>query len=156
MLTSSSVKDRTELFLRFSRVSFVALLVVVVVLGATGLLLALYPVGGWEAKLPWWLLPLIAGLSFLFTNYARRHHLSADAPEVKVAMEDEWRRSNMLRAARIALVVTLVAQWPLGLAIGFLTRPELSPPRIASAMAVSTIMLGMVTTIVVFLFLDRE
>jgi hypothetical protein len=156
MLTSSSIKDRTELFLRFSRLSFVALLVLVVVLGATGLMLALSPVANWEAKLQWWLLPLIAGFSFLFTNYARRHHLSADAPEVKVAMEDEWRRSNMLRAARIALVVALVGQWPLGLAIGFLTRPDLTPPRVAGAMAVSTIMLGMVTTIVVFLFLDRE
>jgi hypothetical protein len=84
----------------------------------------------------------------------RRRRWAPDAPEVKAAMQDEWRRTNMDRASRTALIVVLIAQWPLGIVFGFLA--QLPPPRAALAMAAATITLGLATLITLFLFFNRE
>lgn len=150
--------SRAEHFERYQRRRMIALLLVALLLGGIGLSLALSPPGAVAkmSNLPWWLLPIvIAVFVSLFTSAGQRR-FPADSPEVKTAMQDEWRRTNLLRASRIALIVVLIGQWPLGLAIGFLTHPQLTPARVASAMAAATITLGVTTTVLVFLFFDRE
>jgi len=154
----SPTEDRSEVLVRFHRRSLAGLMVITLVLGALGLALALSPPGAVRqpSNLLWWLLPLvIAAFSRLLTSMGGRH-IDPQSPELKAAIQDEWRRNNMLRAARAALIVVLVGQWPLGLSLGFLTSPQLTPVRVASAMAAATIMLGIVTTITFFLYLDRE
>jgi len=133
----------------------IALLVVVVVLGATALSLMLSPAGAVRspANLVWWLLPVAIALLVAVPMSLRRRRWAPDAPEVKAAMHDEWRRTNRDRASRSALIVVLIAQWPLGLIFGFLTLPA---PRVAFAMAAATITLGLATWIMLFLNFDRE
>ena len=156
----SGSEDRSEIFVRFHRRSLIGLLVITLVLGAVGLALALSPAGAVAplgTVLPW-MLPLLiiifSRLILVMTVDGRR--IDPKSPELQVAIADEGRRNNMLRAARIALIVVLVAQWPLGLAFGFLTVPHLDPVHVASAMAVSTMVLGIATTIILFLYFDRE
>lgn len=147
--------DRSERFLHFSQRSLVALLVVVVVLGATALSLMLSPPGAVasSANLAWWLLPVAIAALVAVPMSLQRRRWTEDAPEVKAVMQDEWRRMNRDRASRSSLIVVLVAQWPLGLAFGFLDLPQ---PRVAFAMAAATITLGLVTWITLFLYLDRD
>lgn len=151
-------EDRSEVLVRFHRRSLAGLMVLTLVLGALGLALALSPAGAVRqpASLLWWLLPVvIAFFSRLLTSMGGPR-IDPQSPEVKAVIQDEWRHNNMLRAARAALIVVLVGQWPLGLVLGFLTSPQLTPVRVASAMAAATIMLGIVTTITLFLYFDRE
>ena len=60
----------------------------------------------------------------------------------------------MHRASRVALIVVLMAQYPLVLLFEFVM--QLPPPRGAFAMAASTITLGLATLMALFLFFDRE
>lgn len=151
-------EDRSELFVRFHRKSLFALMMIILVMGGTGLSLALWPAltVGKYANTQWWMLPVGIVIFISLFTFAGGRRFSPEAPEVLVATHDEGRRTNMLRAARAALIVVLVGQWPLGLALGFLTQPHLAAPRIAIAMAAATNMLGIVTTISFFLYFDRE
>lgn len=149
-------ENRTELFERFSRHSMVALLFLALVLGGAGLSVALSPPGAINPNLPWWLLPIVLAMFvFLFAAVGRRR-FRPNSPEVQTAMADEWRQMNLARAARVALLVVLIGQWPLALIMGFLTHPQLTPPRVAIAMAEATFTLGVATTVLLFLYFDRE
>jgi len=70
-------------------------------------------------------------------------------------MNDEWRRTNLDRAMKIAFIVILVAQLPLGWLFGVMFA-QLSVLRAVLGMAVSTITLGMTTFVATFLILDRD
>jgi FtsH-binding integral membrane protein len=155
---TSTTHDPSELFERVQRRSMVALVVITLVLGGIGLALALSPQGAVRstANLPWWLLPIILAALARLLATARGRHFAPDSPEVKAALQDEWRRTNLMRAAQGALIVVLIGQWPLGLIFGFLTHPQLTAPRIASAMAAATIMLGVLTLAGLFFYYDRE
>jgi len=152
---NQQLEDSTELFLRFSRRNMFILLVVVLLLGAAALAVMLTPSGrSWRIASQAALLPVaIAIIAATLSSY-RGRSWNPDAPEVKLVMNDEWRRTNMLRASRTALIVVLVAQWPLALLFGFYM--SLPSPRQASAMAASSLTLGLATLLALFLFLDRE
>src|SRR4051812_166895 len=114
-------EDRSDLFVRFHRRSLIALMVITLLLGTIGLALALSPTF-MGSNFQWWLLPIvIAGFARLVMTMGGRP-INTRSPELKVAVDDEWRRTNMFRAARGSLIVVLVAQWPLGLIFGFLTQ----------------------------------
>jgi predicted signal transduction protein with EAL and GGDEF domain len=148
--------DRSELFLRFSRQKLIALFAIVIVVGAVGLALLLTPIGpAWRSMSLTLLVPVsIAVLAALWFSL-RGRRWNPDSPEVKIATEDEWRRTNMDRATRAALIVALVAQYPLALMFGMFL-PDLAQPRPAFAMAFSTITLALAVQIGLFLSLDRE
>lgn len=150
------IKNRSEQALRFSRHYLIALLIVVVVLGATGLSLMLSPPGAVRnhENLVWWLTPVVLAVTVALLISLRRRRWPSDSPEVRAVAQDEWRRKNADRASRTALIVVLAAQWPLGLILGFLQR--LPPARAAMAMATSTITIGLLTMIGLFLIFDRE
>jgi hypothetical protein len=153
---AEQLQDRTDLFLRFNRRATFALLAIVLILGSTSLAIMLSPKPVWRSVASGALVPV--ALVFIATIYMaiRKRSWSPDAPEVKLAMEDEWRRANFDRASRIALTVALGAQVPFAWAIGFLTPLSYTPPRVAMAMAASTITLGVATVLVLFLLFDRE
>lgn len=134
----------------------IALLVIVIVLGATVVALTLSPEGAVSRSTArgFWLIPVSIVIFVALQTSLRGRRWTPDAPEVKAIMQDEWRQTNMARASRAALIVVLVAQWPLGLLFGFLLL--LPPPRCASAMAASSITLGLATLIALFLLFDRE
>lgn len=149
--------NRSELFLRFSRRSMVVLLFIVIVLGAVALAMMLSPARavGNPANLVSWLIPVaIVIIASALQTTLRGQRWDPSSPEVQAIMQDEFRRANMARASRAAMIAMLIAQWPLALLLGFLT--QLPPPRIAMAMAASTMTLGLVTLISLFLFFDRE
>ena len=148
--------DPTEQFLRFSRRSMSALLAIVIVLGGTAIALTLSPAGAVSrsAARGAWLIPVGIAIFVAAQSSRRGRRWSPDSPEVRTVMQDEWRRTNMHRASRAALIVVLIAQWPLALTLGF--AAQLPPPRAAGAMATSTLTLGLATLMAVFLFLDRE
>ena len=154
----SATSDHSQLFERVQRRSMIAVGAIALILGGVGIALALSPAGALSrsANLPWWFLPIIIAALARVLSTANGRHFGPDSPEVKIALQDEWRRTNLLRAARGALLVVLIAQWPLGLIFGFLTHPGLTPPRIAGAMAAATVTLGVVTMVSLFLFYDRE
>lgn len=146
--------DRTELFLRFSRQNMIASLVIVLVLGGSALSLMLAPTRAvWRSAAQASLITVPIVIAVAVAMSLRRRRWASDAREVRLIMQDELRRTNMLRASRAALIVVLIAQWPLAMMLGFLTH---LPPRGAMAMAASTITLGLVTLITLFLFFDRE
>ena len=65
--------------------------------------------------------------------------------------QDEFRRVNLSRAQRAALIGVLILQIPLGLLFS-----HLPAMRAVIAMGVTTITLGMATVITLFLFFDRD
>lgn len=147
--------DRSDLFLRFTRQNMIVLLVLVVLLGASGLSLMLAPTHAvWLSAARVSLITVGIVIAVAVAMSLRRARWAPDAPEVRAVMQDEFRRTNMARASRVTLIVVLVAQWPLAMVLGSLTH--LGPPRGAMAMAASTIILGLATLITVFLFFDRE
>jgi len=150
--------DRSRLFERVQRRSMIALGLIALILGGVGIAMALSPTGavGSASNLQWWLLPIVIAALARVLSTAGGQHFGPESPEVKTAMQDEWRRTNLLRAARGSLLVVLIGQWPLGLVFGFLTPPGLTPPRIASGMAAATITLGVVTMVGLFLYYDRD
>jgi len=155
---TAPTEDRSEIFVRFHRRNLIGLMVITLALGAVALALALYPAGmvSQQAQFFSWMLPLLIVIFSRLVMTVGGRRIDPQSPELKAAVNDEWRRTNMLRAARTALIVVLVAQWPLGLAFGYLTDPHLTALRIASAMAASTMVLGIVATIILFLYFDRE
>ncbi len=96
----------------------IVLLFVVAILGGTGLALILSPDGsvGRSAARAAWLIPIaIAIATAAVQTSLKGRRWNPDSPEVKTILQDEFRRTNMDRAARISLIVVLAAQWPLGL-----------------------------------------
>lgn len=146
----------SEQFLRFRQRKMITLLAIILVVGAIGLALVLTPGGPvWRSVSRASLIPLAIAIVVAVQVAFRGRRWSADSPEVKVAMQDEWLRSNMDRASRLALVVALLAQYPLALMFATLF-PGLPQPRPVFAMAFSTITLALATQLGVFLYLDRE
>lgn len=146
---------RADLFLQFSRRKMAVLLVLVLVLGAIGLALMLTPVGPtWRSIALASVIPVALAILVVAHLSVRSRRWAPTSPEVALAMQDEWRKTNMDRASRTALAVLLVAQWPLGLVLGFFTH--LPQPRGALAMATATITLGIATQLGSFLFWDRD
>src|SRR5437016_1759801 len=123
--TENQGEDRSEIFVRFHRRNLIGVMVIALVLGGISLTLALSPKAvGLPGNLPVWMLPiLIVGFSRLLMTVDGRR-IDPQSPGVKAAIQDEWRRTNMLRAARFALIVVLLGQCPLGLAFAFLTGPQ--------------------------------
>ncbi|HEV7238192.1 MAG TPA: hypothetical protein VGQ36_03050 [Thermoanaerobaculia bacterium] len=154
------MNDRTEhpseILQRFSRRNLFVLLVIVLLLGATGIAITLSPQGAIarsSERFAWFIPVAFAIIAGVQTSLARRRW-DPKSEEVKLILDDEWRRTNMARASRAALVTVLVAQTPLAWTFGFLT--QLPPVRLAFAMALSTITLGLTTLIALFLIFDRD
>jgi uncharacterized membrane protein len=151
---SQPTDEHTELFLQFSQRKLTTLLLIVLAVGAVGLALMLTPTGSvWRAVSRVSLVPVAVAIVLIVQMTLRGRRWSPDSPEVRMAMQDEWRRTNMNRASRLALVVVLLAQWPLALVLGFTQIPA---PRGAMAMAMASITIGLATQIALFLFFDRE
>lgn len=148
---ASPTESRSEKYLRFSRRSMVVLLLLVLAVGGTCVAMAfLPPLPRWPgATLPLWITAVVIVLGLRWTTRGDRWDL--EAPEARVIVEDEWRRSNMDRARRVAFVVVLGAQLPLGLLLSSL--PSL---RAVMAMAFATITIGLATLLALFLYLDRD
>jgi len=151
-----STHDRSEQFFRFWRRHLIAILAVVILLGATAVSLTVSAPGAVRNpdNLAWWLAPIGLAVCVALPMSIRRRRWDRNSPEVRIVETDEWRQEVMNRAARTALLVVLIVQWPLGLCLGFLT--ELPSPRIAMAMAASTITIGLTAFIAIFLVVDRE
>ena len=146
--------DRVEVILAASRRALSVLLMLFVFVGATAIAMALWPeswLGKWPLRFPL-LFPIVVLLAFFCLRLGRgRSDVRADAPEVKVVLNDEFRRANLHRAQRIALVLVLVAQVPLGLL--FLRVPA---ARAVIGMGGTTIALGVSAAILLFLLFERE
>jgi len=151
---SESIPTRSERYLRYSQRNMVALLVLTVVVGALCLAMAFR-----VDAAPRWLVQggaLIGvaaaiGLGALKSVTLRGTRWDPKSPEVQAVMRDEWRRTNMDRAMRVAFVVVLTAQIPIALLVASL--PSL---RATMAMAVTTLTLGLATLIALYLFLSRQ
>lgn len=146
--------DRIEMLLRVNRRALAVVLLLIVFLGATAMAMALWPdtwLGEWPLRFPL-LFPIAVLLAFSCLRFLRGgRDFRADAAEVKVVLNDDFRRANLLRAQRIALVLILIAQVPLGL---LFMRVE--TPRAVIGMGGTTIALGVSAVILLFLFFDRE
>ncbi|MDP9192278.1 MAG: hypothetical protein M3P06_11320 [Acidobacteriota bacterium] len=151
-------EDRSELYLRFSRRGMTLLLIVIVALGAVALAMALRPdsaIAQALEKAPWFFpIATIIGVAAVQTSL-RKNRWDPKSPEVQAIMNDEWRRTNLDRAMKIAFIVILVVQLPLGWLFGVMFA-QLSVLRAVLGMAVSTITLGMTTFVATFLILDRD
>jgi hypothetical protein len=151
---TKSIDSRPERYLRFSHRTMVVLLTLTILFGGLCLAMALLP-----GDTPRWIasaVPLLGvaatiGLVVLQQTTLRGERWDPKSPEVQAVLQDEWRRTNMDRAMRVAFVVVLIAQIPIGLLVAHL--PSL---RAVMAMAVSTLTLGMATLIALFLFFSRE
>jgi hypothetical protein len=73
--------------------------------------------------------------------------------EMRAIQQDELRQSSINRAARAALIASLISQLPLAL---LFMLAHLSAKQALLVMAESTLMLGMVTFIALFLLFDRD
>lgn len=151
---SDSEETRAERYLRFSHGSMIVTLVLVLALGTICVGTALEPGVGsrWMARSGWMLAVAIAiAVVTLQAATLRGERWNPNAPEAIAIAHDEWRRTNMDRAMRVAFVVVIGAQLPLAL---LLTRlPSL---RAVMAMAGATATLGMATFIALYLFLGRQ
>jgi hypothetical protein len=149
-----SLDSRPERYLRFSQRSMVALLLITLILGGLCLAMALRP-----GDAPRWvtssitLLPIVLaiGIMTLQRSTLRGDRWDPRSPEVRAVLEDEWRRTSMDRAIRVAFFVVLIAQIPIGLLVAPL--PSL---RAVMAMATTTLTLGMATFLALFLFFSRQ
>jgi len=146
MTTSSS-----ESLLTLSRRAFVLLLITFLWLGATCMAIAFVPesiVASWPMRAPW-VFPVALVLAWL--GVLRGHRGAPDRAETELVINDEFRKSNILRAQRVALAVVLLLQVPLALA-----AIHLPVTRALVAMAGGTITIGMGAVTSAFLYLDRE
>jgi hypothetical protein len=153
--TTERVPPDPEPFLRFGRRRSAALLGMAVGVGAVGLALVLTPSGpAWGVVSRAALLPVGVVLALVAWLSIRGRRWAPGSPEVVISERDEWQRTNRDRAARAALVVVLVAQYPLAWLFGLLL-PGLQQPRPAFAMAFATVTLALATELGLFLHLDR-
>ena len=155
-LETQSTANPSQILVRLSRRGMFAMLALVLVLGGTFLGQTLWPdaaASRWVEKSSW-IITLAAVLLFLAVQWPLRgRRFDPRSPEMKVILRDELRQSSLNRAARAALIAGLVAQFPLAL-LFMLAR--LSAKQALLAMAESTILVGMVTFIALFLLFDRE
>jgi len=147
----SPSEARSEKYLRFSRRSMVVTLLLVIAVGAFCVAMAIRPHAPmWSRAIPTlWIVAFVLAAGLQRTLGSERWNLRV--PEVRAIVDDEWRRSNMDRARRIAFVVVLGTQVPLGLLLAWLP-----PLQAVMAMAAATITLGMATLITLFLYFDRD
>jgi hypothetical protein len=146
--------NQSELLLRASRRALFILLLMILALGATLLGRAVWPdslLATWSARLPWLLPVLIVLLMITMRLSTRGRAWDPKSPEVKRILQDEFRRTNFLRAQRGALIVVMALQLPLGLLFG-----HLPGMRAVMAMGVTTVTVGVAALIALFLFFDRE
>ena len=151
---SEFLHDETDLLLRASRRALFIVLFMILALGATVLGRALWPnsaLATWPVLLPWLLPVLIVITGVAGRLLMRGRAWDAKSAEVKKIQQDEYRRMNLSRAQRAALIVVLVLQIPLGLLF-----VHLPATRAVMAMGVTTITLAMATLITLFLFFDRD
>lgn len=149
------VVEASEMFLRFSRRKMAALFAVVIVVGAVGLALMLTPVGPtWRLVARTSLIPVALAIVVFVQLSIRGRRWAPDSPEVRLAMQDEWQRTNIDRATRVALVTVLLIQWPLALLFGLFM--QVPAPRASMAMGMATITIGLATQLALFLYFDRE
>lgn len=151
---NESPRNETDLLLRASRRALFIVLLMILALGATVLGRALWPdsvLAMWPVRLPW-LLPVLVVITLVAGRLLMRGRAwDPKGLEMKKIQQDEFRRMNLSRAQRAALVVVLVLQLPLGLL--FVHLPAM---RAVMAMGVTTITLAMATLISLFLFFDRD
>lgn len=151
-----SPENASELLVRMSRRGMFAMLTMVLVLGGTFLGQTLWPdaaASRWVEKSSW-LLIVAAVLLFVAVRWPLRgRRIDPRSPAMQAILRDELRQSSINRAARAALIASLIAQFPLAL-LFMLAR--LSAKQALLAMAESTLLLGMVTFITLFLLFDRE
>jgi hypothetical protein len=151
---SKSTHEGADLLLRASRRALLIVLLMIFAFGATLLGRLLWPESAlamWPARLPW-LLPVLVVLGLVAMRFSLQgRSWGANNREVKILQEDEFRRTNLSRAQRAALIVVLALQIPLGLLYAYL--PSM---RAVMAMGVTTITLAMATLITCFLFFDRD
>jgi hypothetical protein len=145
------METRSEKYLRFSRRRKTVTLLVIIAVGGVCLAMAIHPnAPQWPRAVPaLWIVAVIIAAGLQRTLGGERW--DPGAPEARAIKEDEWRRSNMERARRIAFVVVLGAQLPLGLLLARL--PSL---QAVMAMVAATITLGLSTFIALFLYFDRD
>lgn len=146
--------DRSELFLRYSRRSMFVSLGFILVMGSLAIALAISPDGAASRFLTGapWLIPIACVIVVgAMQATLRGNRWTARSPEVQAIMSDEWRRSNLDRALRVAFVAILIAQIPLALLFTVLPAQ-----RALFAMAASTITLGLALIAGLFLAFDRE
>jgi len=151
---AESPDSRSERYLRSSHRTMVALLILTIVLGGFCLAMALD-----LGDTPRWMVQtggvfyvaVVIGFTVLQKTTLRGERWDPKSPEVQAVLQDEWRRTNLDRAMRVAFIVVLIAQIPIGLLVAHL--PSL---RAVMAMAISTLTLGMATLIALFLFFSRE
>lgn len=151
---NDSEETRAERYLRFSQGSMIVTLVLVLALGGICVGMALEPDVGsrWMARSGGMLAVAIAiAVVTLQPATLRRDRWNPDAPEARAILHDEWRRTNMDRAMRVAFVVVIGAQIPLALLLARL--PSL---RAVTAMAAATTTLGLATFIALYLLLSRQ
>jgi hypothetical protein len=144
-------ESRSEKYLRFSRRSMTVTLLLIIAIGGVCLIMAIRPgTPQWSRAIPaMWIIAVILAAGLQRTLGGERWN--PRAPEARAIREDEWRRSNMERARRIAFVVVLGAQLPLALLLAAL--PSL---QAVMAMAAATITLGLATLLALFLYFDRD
>lgn len=146
-------REQTELFLRMSRRALIIVLLTILLLGATQLSMALWPdavLAQWPMRLPW-LLPIAMITAVIALRVPLRGRFTPNSPELKTFLRDEFRQANLSRAQRGALITVLIAQVPMGLLL-----VHLPAVKAVTAMGASTITIGMVTLIALFLFFDRD
>jgi hypothetical protein len=146
-------ETRSDLYVRLSRRSLYALLLVILLLGAAGIAMALRPAGTVSRMMErtsWFIPILLIIVTGALQTSARKHGFTPQSPEVKAVLEDELRLASMDRARKFAFIAVLMAQVPLALL--FAQWPSL---HALLAMAVATITLGMTSLIALFLVFDR-
>jgi uncharacterized membrane protein len=144
------MESRSEKYLAFSRRSMTVLLLLVIAFGAVCFAMAFRPSSAWpRAVVP--LTLIMASIAIGLQRTLGGERWDPRRPEVRAIVEDEWRRSNMERARRVAFAVVLIAQLPLGLVLSVL--PSL---QALMAMAAATITLGLATLLALFLYFDRD
>lgn len=153
-MNSQSAPNDTDFLLRASRRAMFIVLLMIIALGGTVLGRAVWPdsvLATWPVRAPW-LLPVLVviavGVGRLLTG---GRPWDPNSPEVKQIQRDEFRRMNLSRAQRAALIVVLVFQIPLGLLFA-----HLPAMRAVMAMGTTTIMLGLIVFIALFLFFDKD
>src|SRR5438045_4162741 len=110
-------EDRSELYLRFSRRGMAVLLIMIITLSAAALAMALRPGGAFSQalqKAPWFFpIATIIAAGVLQTSL-RKNRWNPNSAEAKAIMNDEWRRMNLHRAMKVAFIVIMVTQLPMG------------------------------------------
>src|SRR5438067_897837 len=144
---SPMTSNTTEPYLIISRRGFVLLLIAFLWLGATCLAIAFLPetiLACWPMRAPW-IFPatLVFGWAGLRATLKGRRW---DPHLAEAVVNDEFRRSNLLRAQRAALIAVLSLQVPLALA-----AMHLPVARALVAMSGSTITIGACVLIASFL-----